>query len=221
MNKTPEILRKQRKGLDKKKKKSVKCTTSETYCSGRKMEKQGEEPRKRPGNMVKNHKTEGLKAVKTSGNIYYQARMRAAARDPLHSSRERTATLLYISKESLQDFETGKRLPPCDVVQKMVEAYGAPELAGDHIRACCPLLPDYGGDGNSELALAALGWAASFEDAQQLAVRFAAVARDGKITSNELPAVDAIRRKAVELRRVMEETVLAIDKAMAQMEGKT
>lgn len=139
MNKTPEILRKQRKGLDKKKK-SVKCTTSETYCSGRKMEKQGEEPRKRPGNMVKNHKTEGLKAVKTSGNIYYQARMRAAARDPLHSSRERTATLLYISKESLQDFETGKRLPPCDVVQKMVEAYGAPELAGDHIRAavrCC------------------------------------------------------------------------------------
>lgn len=103
--------------------------------------------------MVKNHKTEGLKAVKTSGNIYYQARMRAAARDPLHSSRERTATLLYISKESLQDFETGKRLPPCDVVQKMVEAYGAPELAGDHIRACCPLLPDYGGDGNSELAL--------------------------------------------------------------------
>ena len=187
MNKTPEILRKQRKGLDKKKK-SVECTTSETYCSGRKMEKQGEEPRKRPGNMVKNHKTEGLKAVKTSGNIYYQARMRAAARDPLHSSRERTATLLYISKESLQDFETGKRLPPCDVVQKMVEAYGAPELAGDHIRACCPLLPDYGGDGNSELALAALGWAASFEDAQQLAVRFAAVARDGKITSNELPA---------------------------------
>lgn len=159
------------------------------------MEKQGEEPRKRPGNTVKNHKTEGLKAVKTSGNIYYQARMRAAARDPLHSSRERTATLLYISKESLQDFETGKRLPPCDVVQKMVEAYGAPELAGDHIRACCPLLPDYGGDGNSELALAALGWAASFEDAQQLAVRFAAVARDGKITSNELPAVDAIRRR--------------------------
>ena len=119
--------------------------------------------------------------MKTSGNIYYQARMRAAARDPLHSSRERTATLLYISKESLQDFETGKRLPPCDVVQKMVEAYGAPELA----------------------------------------VRFAAVARDGKITSNELPAVDAIRRKAVELRRVMEETVLAIDKAMAQMEEKT
>ena len=96
----------------------------------------------------------------------------------------------------------------------------APELAGDHIRACCPLLPDYGGDGNSELALAALGWAASFEDAQQLAMRFAAVARDGKITPNELPAVDAIRRKAVELRRVMEETVLAIDKAMAQMEGK-
>ncbi len=170
--------------------------------------------------MVKNHQTEGLKAVKTSGNIYYRARMGAAARNPLHGSRERTAALLYISKESLQDFETGKRLPPCDVVRKMVDAYKAPELIGDHIRTCCPLIPDYGGDGNSRLAQAALGWVVSFERVQQLAVRFAAVARDGQITPEEVPAVDAIRSKAVELRQVMEETVLAIDKAMTQMEGK-
>ncbi len=60
----------------------------------------------------------------------------------------------------------------------------------------------------------------SFERVQQLAVRFAAVARDGQITPEAVPAVDAIRSKAVELRQVMEETVLAIDKAMTQMEGK-
>lgn len=170
--------------------------------------------------MVKNHKTEGLKAVKTSGNIYYQARMHAAARNPLHASRERTAALLYISKESLQDFETGKRLPPCDVVQKMAEAYSAPELAGDHIRSCCPLMPDYGSDGNSKLAQAALAWVASFAHVQQLAVRFAAVARDEKITPDEIPAAETIRSKAIALRQVMEETVLAIDKAITQMEGK-
>lgn len=157
--------------------------------------------------------------MKTSGNIYYQARLRAAARDQLHSSRERTAALLYVSKESLQDFETGKRLPPCDVVKKMVEAYSAPELAGNHIRACCPLLPDYGGDGNSELAVSALGLMVAIEGAQQVAMNFAVVAHDGKITPDERPAVDAIRCKAVELRCVMEAVILAIDKAIAQMEG--
>lgn len=202
-----------------KKKKSVKCTSSTTYCNGREMEKQVEESRKRPCNMAKNHKTEGLKAVKTSGNIYYQARLRAAARNPLHSSRERTAALLYVSKESLQDFETGKRLPPCDVVKKMVEEYGVPELAGDHIRACCPLMPDYGGDGNSELATAALGVVVAIESVQQVAMRFAAVARDGEITPDELPAVIDIRREVADMRRAMEEAALAIDKAMAQMEG--
>lgn len=170
--------------------------------------------------MVKEQEKKGLKAVKTSGNIYYLARMRAAAHNPLHASRERTSALLYISKESLQDFETGKRLPPCDVVQKMVEAYSAPELAGDHIRACCPLLPDYGGDGHCDLAQAALGWSVAFESAQELAIRFAEVARDGKITPDELTSVDAIRSKAVELRQAMEETLLAIDQAKAQMEGK-
>lgn len=158
--------------------------------------------------------------MKTSGNIYYLARMRAAAHDPLHASRERTAALLYISKESLQDYEAGKRLPPCDVVQKMVEAYSTPELAGDHIRACCPLLPGYGGDGNSDLAQAALGWPVALERAQELALRFAEVARDGQITPDEMLSAEEVRGKAVELRQAMEETVLAIDKAMARMEGK-
>lgn len=147
-------------------------------------------------------------------NIYYRARMRAAQRDPLHASRERTAGEIYVSGEALGDYETGRTIPPCDVVQKMVEAYGDPDLKGAHIRACCPLLPDYGSAESSELARAALGWAVAFESAQQIALRFAAVARDGRITADEEPAARAIRAKAVELRRVMEETITAIDKAM-------
>lgn len=98
----------------------------------------------------------------------------------------------------------------------MVEAYGEPDLKAAHIRACCPLLPDYGCAESSELARAALGWAVAFQSAQEIALRFAAVARDGHITDDELPAAAAIRAKAVELRRVMEETVAAIDKAVGQ-----
>lgn len=152
-----------------------------------------------------------------SDNIYYRARMQAAQRDPLHASRERTACEIFVSCEALADYETGRTVPPCDVVQKMVEAYGDPDLKVAHIRACCPLLPDYGSAESSELARAALGWAVSFESAQQIALRFAAVARDGRITPDELPAAEAIRSKAVELRRVMEETIAAIDKAVADI----
>lgn len=154
--------------------------------------------------------------MKDPHNIYYCARMQSARRNPLHASRERTACEIYVSCEALADYETGRTVPPCDVVQQMVEAYGDPELKGAHIRAHCPLLPDYGGEESSELARAALGWAVAFESAQQIALRFAAVARDGRITSDELPAAEAIRAKAVELRRVMEETITAIDKAVAE-----
>lgn len=151
--------------------------------------------------------------MKTYANIYYRARMQAAQREPLHASRERTASEIFVSCEALADYETGRTVPPCDVVQKMVEAYNDPDLKAAHIRACCPLLPDYGGEGCSELARAALGWAIAFQSAQDIALQFAAVARDGRITPDELPATQTIRAKAVELRRIMEETIAAIDKA--------
>ena len=152
-----------------------------------------------------------------STNIYYRARMQAAQRNSLHASRERTACEIYVSCEALADYETGRTVPPCDAVQKMVEAYGYPDLKAAHIRAFCPLLPDYGGEDSSELARAALGWAVAFESAQQITLRFATVARDGRITADELPAAEAIRCKAVELRRIMEETIAAIDKAVANI----
>ena len=62
--------------------------------------------------------------MKTYTNIYRAARMKAAQDEPTFSSRERAAAELYVSTEALQDYETGKTLPPCDVVQRMVEIYG-------------------------------------------------------------------------------------------------
>ena len=152
-------------------------------------------------------------------NIYYRARMQAVERDRLFASRERVADLIYVSAEALYDYESGKTTPPCDAVCKMVEAYGNPDLRAAHIRACCPLLPDYGEAAPSELTRAALSWAVAFDSAQQVALRFAQVARDGRVSPEELPAAMVIREKAVELRRVMEDTIAALDKAVAQTRG--
>ena len=151
--------------------------------------------------------------MKEQNNIYRAARMAAAQQEPLFSSRERAAAALYVSTEALQDYETGQTLPPCDVVERMVEEYGAADLRRQHIRACCPLLPDYGGQAESELTRAALAWTVNFTGASEMALRFAALAVDGKITADELETARAVRAKAVELRQIMEDTIAAIDKA--------
>ncbi len=148
-------------------------------------------------------------------NIYRRARISASERDPRLSNRERAAGELYVSAKALSDYETGATVPPCDVVQRMCEVYADPDLVGEHIRAVCPLMTEYGAERPSELAQAALGWAVSMGDAEEVARQFATVARDGKISCGEMDAARMIRQKAREIEHVMQETQAAIDKAMA------
>lgn len=152
-----------------------------------------------------------------TANIYRNARMAASVRNSRLTAMERTAEELYISAKSLSDYETGHSCPPCDVVARMREVYGAHDLVGQHIRAMpCPLMLDYGSHEPSELAQAALGWALAMGDAGQIAHSFAAVARDGRITPEEERAARVIRERAVEIMRVMQETVTAIDKGLGR-----
>lgn len=150
---------------------------------------------------------------------YYEARLHASRRDPRLSNRQRAADQLYVSLKSLADYETGQTVPPCDVVQRMREVYGAHDLVGAHIRAYCPLMTDYGSSTPSELAQAALGWAVAMGDAQEVARQFAQVARDGRITAAEVSAAKLIREKARQIELVMQETVTAIDKALEEVGG--
>jgi len=155
--------------------------------------------------------------MKTYDNIYRAARMLMAQCEPIFSSRERTALALYVSAEALQDYETGRTLPPCDVVQRMVEIYGAPDLKRQHIRANCPLLPDYGSEKEGVLTRAALLWALEACSMKEMAVRFAELAVDGSISTEELDEARRVRGKAVKLRQVMEESIAAIDAALKEV----
>ena len=155
--------------------------------------------------------------MKAYANIYRAARMKAAQDEPTFSSRERAAAELYVSTEALQAYETGKTLPPCDVVQRMVEIYGVPDLKRQHIRANCPLLPDYGSEREGVLTRAALLWAVEADSMREMAVRFAELAMDGSISAEELDEAKLIRGKAVKLRQVMDESISAIDAALKEV----
>lgn len=149
--------------------------------------------------------------------IYRNARIAASVRNPSLTSMDRAANELFVSAKSLSDYETGRTLPPCDVVARMREVYGAHDLVGQHIRQMpCPLMIDYCATERSELARAALGWALAVGDAGQIAHQFAAVARDGHITPDEERAARVIRERAIAIAQVMNETVTAIDKALSE-----
>lgn len=146
-------------------------------------------------------------------NIYYAARMMAAQRDRTFAGRDRAADEVHVSCDALAGYEKGQRIPPCDVVASMCTAYRTPALKNEHMRAVCPLMRE-GVAECSELRRAALGWVATIGSAEALGREFASLAIDGRIDREELAAALAVRAKAVELSRVMQETITAIDTAM-------
>lgn len=64
----------------------------------------------------------------TCGNIYKSARRTAGL------TQEQAAEKLYISVRSLAEYEAGRTIPPCDVVCRMVDVYGAKHLAYLHLK---------------------------------------------------------------------------------------
>ena len=72
-------------------------------------------------------------------NIFYQARMRAAARNTDFESRASTEVLVGISSTRLYQIERGLREPHRDELLIMAKEYDAPELLEAYCREMCPV----------------------------------------------------------------------------------
>lgn len=153
--------------------------------------------------------------MKSRFSIYENAREKAARKDPFFTSRERAAMRLYISREALFQYEKEKVIPPCDVVAKMVEAYGDHELRREHICGRCPLLPDYNPN-PAALSQSALGVIMAINNQDKLPVLFAKIARDGRITPEEVYAAREVRQWLVDMMNVFQEGITAVDKAFEE-----
>lgn len=55
-------------------------------------------------------------------------------------TQEAAAERIGVSVESLRAYETGRRVPPCDIVERMVVCYQTPPLAYQHLRATSGLI---------------------------------------------------------------------------------
>lgn len=56
------------------------------------------------------------------------------ARESKGLTQEKAAELLDVSVESLRAYESGRRIPPDKIVLRMIEVYGTPHLAYQHLK---------------------------------------------------------------------------------------
>ena len=125
-------------------------------------------------------------------NIYQTARKVAGL------TQERAAELLGLSPRSLADYESGLRLPPNDVADRMVTVYNSQLLAVQHLRASTQfareLLPDVRVMALPEAALTLVDAVYSFAD-DRLDRELIDIARDGVISEDERERFDHVVEK--------------------------
>lgn len=79
------------------------------------------------------------KATKAAGNVYYLARMEAAACNDNLNSREGAAEIMGIDRTRLARIELGSLDPYPEEVLLMSDTYNAPELGNHFCSQQCPL----------------------------------------------------------------------------------
>ena len=122
-------------------------------------------------------------------NIYQSARKIAGL------TQERAAELLGLSTRSLADYESGLRLPPNDVADRMVTVYNSQLLAVQHLRNSTQfardLLPDVQTMALPEAVLTLVDAVYSFAD-DRLDRELIDIARDGVISADERDRFDRV-----------------------------
>ena len=126
-------------------------------------------------------------------NLYKRARLSTGL------TQEAAAEKLDLSVESLKQYEGGRRIPPDDVVARMVEVYRLPWLALEHSQATDTLgvLPEVE---PRPLPMASIALRNRLHDATGRLDALLRIAEDGVIDDTERPEFDNI---VAELRETM------------------
>lgn len=136
------------------------------------------------------------------------------ARKATYLTQEEAAERLGISPESLKQYESGRRVPPDNVVARMVEVYDLPWLALEHSRATDRLgvLPKVEA---KPLPVATIALTNRLRDATDRIGGLLRIAEDGVIDETERPEFEAI---VAELRETIAAAYQVIYSADAKKE---
>lgn len=130
---------------------------------------------------------------KAAGNMYYQARIKAAELDPILKSRSGAAELLCINETTLAKYETNRLNVSSMMAVQMADVYGAPELLNNYCCSQCPIGAQlYEVVDIQNLESVALRSASCFLSANEVKDKFIEIAADGIIDESEQPVFEEI-----------------------------
>lgn len=129
----------------------------------------------------------GQNPTKAAGNIYCQKRKEAAKFNDKLNSREGASELLGVSQSTLADYELNyTKIVPVDVVLRMSDIYGSPELLPYYCHEVCPLGDlCYQEPKLKSLDRAVIQLLASLRLGEGAGENLLAIVADGEISSNE------------------------------------
>ena len=132
--------------------------------------------------------------------------MLKTARNTAGITREEAAHRLYVGTRTLADYELGRTIAPPDVVMRMSEVYGEPELTADYCAKICPIgqVLAHSLD-RSEFAISVLRLLKEFDDVKKLLNDLTRIAADGQVNAHEMDEFKEIMREMIELERQIEE----------------
>lgn len=127
-------------------------------------------------------------------NIYKTARKNAGM------TQEEAAEMLHISTRSLTDYESGRTIPPDDIVCSMCQVYGKPELGYQHLKNSSEVgrrfLPDLN---ITDLAKAVLRLQKETRDLDNVDADMIAIACDGIIDDSEQEKWKTVKKEISEM----------------------
>ncbi|ABB14410.1 helix-turn-helix domain-containing protein [Carboxydothermus hydrogenoformans] len=127
-------------------------------------------------------------------NIYKIARKNAGL------TQEEAAEMLYVSVRSLADYESGKTIPPDDVVERMIEIYDAKYLAYMHLKNSTKIgrryLPDIS---LNDISRAVLKLQKELNDVEKINPEIIEIICDGEIDEDEKPRWQRITKEINEM----------------------
>lgn len=151
--------------------------------------------------------------TKAAGNVYCQARLRAAQyNEKLQTRAGASEVIPGVTEDSIKKYELDITRPPNDVVALMADAYNAPELTSWYCANECPL-----GKNCREIQqmpperaiIRAQNAAGIMEDALDA---YAEIVDDGVVDDGEREQMKSLRSKFLEVRRRLDEILAACDK---------
>ena len=165
----------------------------------------------------------GRDATKAQGNVWFEARMKAAKYDDRLLSREGAAERLGMSVSAVADAELG--LTKCMPVEKavlMADLYKCPELLNYYCLKECPIGQDkpisYASNDIDRITVKVLKHL-KLEQLEEIKGKLLDIAEDGRISAEELEDMEQIVRYFDELEKTVTELRTVAAKAVSAYGG--